>query len=538
MPIVTKEDILDRISELLIERFATFSDAGKSISQFQKVVRDGKVVTAGEENPRTSDDKLVLYGSDLKANFEDSDLIDHIYTTYFQNTEHDLNSIELAVQTDELDVNTFFKLQVAGQVVTFQDDDVFEDNLGQFVDFEEISQPFIDSDKAAQVLDTNIFELLPSVTTRQQLINDFFLKYNTLKPPSPKTFGAISDEDGDDLTETFNADSASLFSQTYDISNSPPDQEKNKSITWLQANEDYENTAKSLEWLHDDLNQNYFLQHDIEAEIEDDRPKYVPKSEGYLKIRDLNQAIIIRNEESDDVGLIGPDPENPLWLDKGFTITMWVKFLDKTSGGTLFNFGNPLRKEDPKGFMLETYTVKAVGENGYISPQYMDNTGYSWRPTGSFADSDTERFIRLVVRDKDGHLRDSHVGGPDGGAGRPQIFPEAPILERRYTGLNYNGVSSTFGSDPIQHGRGYVFSYTRVPVDLQEWYFIVANYNPSVDEDGSDFVEDNSLNQNPDYWRWNVDANGTYVSYSGFGAQCKVEIISRSDLLRARGFRP
>ena len=40
----------------------------------------------------------------------------------------------------------------------------------------------------------------------------------------------------------------------------------------------------------------------------------------------------------------------------GFTITMWVKFLDKVSE-TLFNYGNPTRDENPFGFSLETYVL-------------------------------------------------------------------------------------------------------------------------------------------------------------------------------------
>ena len=79
MPTVTKEDIIDRISELLIERFATFSAVGRNLPQYQKVVRGGEVVTAGVEAPRAGDERMVLYGSDLKANFEDSNLINYIY---------------------------------------------------------------------------------------------------------------------------------------------------------------------------------------------------------------------------------------------------------------------------------------------------------------------------------------------------------------------------------------------------------------------------------------------------------------------------
>ena len=33
---------------------------------------------------------------------------------------------------------------------------------------------------------------------------------------------------------------------------------------------------------------------------------------------------------------------------------MWVRFLDKKSEGTLFNFGNPTRETNPLGFKLDT----------------------------------------------------------------------------------------------------------------------------------------------------------------------------------------
>ena len=55
------------------------------------------------------------------------------------------------------------------------------------------------------------------------------------------------------------------------------------------------------------------------------------------------------------------DGGGPSYLCDGFTITMWVRFLDKTSTGTLFNYGNPLRSVDPKGFMLETYVLEKEG---------------------------------------------------------------------------------------------------------------------------------------------------------------------------------
>ena len=38
-------------------------------------------------------------------------------------------------------------------------------------------------------------------------------------------------------------------------------------------------------------------------------------------------------------------------------------------------------------------------------------------------------------------------------------------------------------------------------------------------------------------WNGNKFYDGVYTHYSGYGAKCKVEIISKTDLLRARGFK-
>ena len=80
-----------------------------------------------------------------------------------------------------------------------------------------------------------------------------------------------------------------------------------------------------------------------------------------------------------------------------------------------------------------------------------------------------------------------------------------------------------------------LYDYTHVPVDLNEWYFIVANYNIDVKED--EYIDHMGLISDPDYWRWNLNADESYTEFSGFGARCKVEIISKSDLLRARGYK-
>ena len=552
MPHITKENVADRITELLIEHFdkfkeKTINDEFIDLSYFQKVVRYGVIQQAGISR-RTDDEKLVLYKSDVKANEEDIELLDYIYNTYFAADELSLTAIQLNIDPTaalnpsspgELGIigptyHDFITLIIDNDIITFNNGSLtetfYQDNLGQFVDFRETYMP-IDPIKAHQILNTNIYELLPPELTKQQRINRFFSEYADLKPDPPPTetmpgfdrpaLENLNPED-DALTETYNEEEANAYSDLYDISNAVPGQEADRFINWHEQ-DDLDNTNRSLEWLRNDLNNYYFLQEEVVPEIKDERPEYEPVSEGYLKIRTLNQAIIIRNEEKSDIGLIGPDPFNPIWHDTGFTITMWVRFLDKVNSGTLFNFGNPLREDDPSGFMLETFIVEeesyAIDGAGFEDSLTFDQTGF-------FLIDDVERFIRLVVRDGDGNIRDSHVGNP--------------WIAR----TNTQNLNTKFELDDNVSP----FNYTQIPINLREWYFIVATYNPNIDEDesfekstnicvgNSGHVDD--CNYNPDFWRWNINPEtNEYISNSELGAQCKVEIISRSDLLRARGFK-
>ena len=212
---------------------------------------------------------------------------------------------------------------------------------------------------------------------------------------------------------------------------------------------------------------------------------------------------------------------------------MWVRFIDKKSNGTLFNFGNPLGNGSTYGFMLETF---ALGEDDCLDESCSNTFGQTY--SSLYTDTSHVRFIRLVVNDN-GTIYNSHVGSVSAPrmVGTPHVFNEM-----------------------IGAGDSYLIpqalTYTRVPTDRNEWYFIVANYNPTITEttiDGSCTGTAPSctgtgcnpncipIQNDPDYWRWNVtpadDAVGTYINNSGLGAKCKVEIISKSDLLRARGYK-
>jgi len=275
----------------------------------------------------------------------------------------------------------------------------------------------------------------------------------------------------------------------------------------------------------------------------------------------MNQAIIIRNEEGNNTGI-----EN--WETDGFTITMWVKFLDKVNGGTLFNYGNPLRENNPMGFMLETFVIHKddvmsttpwgapegstwgdVFEPGGLHDQadQPSMAGYEW-----FVNSDTERFIRLVVRQSELHNYSSGTAGVllDSSTGTFWIGKRGIGFAGDSHPSNFTGIPTLGGSNDDTGteiaNEAALFTHTRVPVDLNEWYFVVATYDGSFTQSHVTGINKNIT----DFWKGNCTgvAGGTAVAaasscassmthHSGQGSQCKVEIISKSELLRARGFK-
>jgi hypothetical protein len=90
--------------------------------------------------------------------------------------------------------------------------------------------------------------------------------------------------------------------------------------------------------------------------------------------------------------------------------------------------------------------------------------------------------------------------------------------------------ASTFWEEGDETG---LLTHTRVPIDFKEWYFVVANFNPMI----NDITINPSYYENPDYWNGNINGDDIYTHYSGVGNKCKVEIISKTDLLRARGYK-
>ena len=193
-------------------------------------------------------------------------------------------------------------------------------NIGQLIESD--TDFTYDKEKASEILDIQIDELLPRTNRRQELIDDFFRLYLQLRPPEYPNY---VDTNNDGKTDFISQQDFVNFGLDYNISNTDNLENfetGNKFITWLQEQEDSNNLNKSLEYLYKDLS-GFFKEQDLELseEMEDGRPEYQDVSSGYLKLRALNQGIIIRKQEGTDIGFVGSDLENPIWRTSGLSIS-------------------------------------------------------------------------------------------------------------------------------------------------------------------------------------------------------------------------
>ena len=562
-----KENIAGILSNLLVKHAEEIKTVTQTtnLSSLQKTVKAGTI-----QRGRESTDKLLLYQSEYKSNLDESrDVVQQIYDKMYPNGANpnttaavvDPQSLrfEFFDKSDQEGGGTFIRIIFGLSQSTLEIDvQAISSHLNQFVDIQETFRP-IDPDKAKTVLDDTIFELLPPTTSRQERINNFFAEYQQLRPPVvPVDTGAVIDADEDGVTDTIDPNESNNYSSLYDISNTTNQAaEENKYITWQQSSEDGDNADKSLEWLSNDIVSNFFPQSQPSINVEDTRPEYESTSQGYLQIRNLNQGIVVRSQTGNDVGLIGNNPSDPVWRREGFTISMWVKFLDKVSSGTLFNFGNPIRNNSPYGFRLETYTLGrdelASTGNGKTFGEESYDRGMNLFP----GDETRARFVRLLVRDENNLLRDSqhgHYSGQNNNSGlnfkksNPEEFAAALYdFENNQPVRNYQeqGLQDAYQPALGWDSEKWLLPYTTIPVKLNEWFLIVANYDPTRNEDHSVPTVD------PDYWKWKCserilteDNSNTYVcdpdsytSDSNKGSKLKVEVIGRSELLRGLGYK-
>ena len=563
------EKLLDLIADALIQ--SEYVDTTK-VNNSQKFIRDGLIKSG------PGDGTLALFQRDVKANEEDvinSTTVETTDGTIQQNLQEIANNLQFYLNTNTLSINVSAdgNISISGggdynglditslltEVSTSEDgtSTVLNPlNVSQFIPLEQ-KQSIVDVTKANEFLDTNIFELLPTGDTRQSRIIRFFNEMNALLPPIEPEF----DLDGDGRVDRNLDTNEWTGSLQYQQDNSIAYAQDNPNDTNIGEEDAFIHRIKNLPQQHVNANRTIqdiynrvlpYLTDILEDEAlpQDERPVYRNQSKGYLQFRNPNQGIIIRNTNEGFVE--GLDPNNLTYLNTdgtgGFTITMWVRFLDKVSEGTLFNFGNPTREVNPFGFKLETFVIESdklrydIPGDGNFPPTYgeyvngnFNGSEYS-RNRGIFQNSNTARFVRLQVREfgnsstaTDIGLRDSHLGAP----GNRKFSWDAPDLNNQ-------------GPDEDR-----ILNYTFIPEDFNEWYFICASYNPNVIEplptqyDGENFgdyyssvYEDYKFNS--DFWLNHINPNDTdnpFTNFSGFGNKCKVEIISKSDLLRARGFK-
>ena len=551
------EILFDTIAIALIE--SDLVDTA-TVENNQKFIRNGQLQSGQGSGV------LALFQKDIKANQEDLKSYDsdgaEILSLYVEEIT-DMDTLVVNVN-EGIDYSVSINMVASGlpdngyDITEFLVQDGTFSNVSQFIPLSQ-QQSNVDIEKAEEFLDTNIFELLPSGDTRQARIIRFFQELNALLPPTIEDEQWDGNDDGYYDTDTgTNSWTGSLqYRKDYSISYAQDNDDGNidEEEAFIHRLKSTANDTNSSRTIEDIYNRIKPYLRDIWEEppsLDDGRIKYRNESSGYLKFRNPNQGIIIRNTNEEFVE--GLDPSNLTYLDTldvdgnivtngtGFTITIWVRFLDKVSEGTLFNFGNPMRNDNPFGFKLETYVLNRDDPNPhggvehstwgefdtYSTVDFPPQEGDIYLPR--YENSNTARYVRLVVNDN-GILRDSHTG-IGGGTKRGEI----PIIG----GGNTQDIA--------------LAQTTFIPEDFNEWYFICATFNPGIDEpnsypDGTDdipFPEGNTqanppgidLSHSTNYWLNHINpSDGIFTANSGYGNRCKVEIISRSDLLRARGFK-
>ena len=558
------ERLLDLIADYLIT--SDIPEMEQVVNQSQKYIRDGQLQQGAGEGV------LALFQKDIKANQEDLNSL----ITINPGEENEGVIPTLQHLADTVDFSTLnissslggdggVSIFLVGGGANFPDggenitDLLIGDgnpmNVSQFIPLSQ-QQSSVDVEQAEEFLDTNIFELLPDGDERQQRIINFFQELNALLPPEQPQFDLNGDGKVDRAIDGTWTGSLQ-YSQNNSISYAQDNTDGNidEQDAFIHRLKDTANSTNSTKTIEDIYNRVLPYLTDIlepSDELEDDRPEYQNQSSGYLQFRNLNQGIIIRNTNQSFVE--GLDPNNPTWLTEnnggvgtGFTITMWVRFLDKVSEGTLFNFGNPTREVNPFGFRLETFVISPDTPTGNPNnPTFESLSGWSStisadNPNGQmFVDTNTERFVRLIVRDPN-TSKENYTGN----------FADIPLpgIYDSHTASPHNAKQPYLmnPSNPYTNGSPLLsmLTTTKIPTDFNEWYFICASFNPIVTEpvgsgnvnnlSGDTYYVSNATNNQ--FWLNHTNANGSVTPFSGLGNKCKVEIISRTDLLRARGFK-
>jgi len=305
----TSESLADLISIRELQYTGSKVD---DIKQYQKTISGGQIKFGRSSNA----DTLVLYKSDILAHPEEQSLIesDPMLSLYGSDANVTLSSYLSTVSS-------------ADQMQTLIDLNILDDqpNISQFVNFSTSSR-IINPFKASEIFNRDIFELKSPDLTRQQRIDNWFREYQSLKPPSLPSYidesgQSISAEDDGIFYINDSTYNGWLFDNDISYRQDYYNSEKVSGyITRITGSVDDEyvgenqlNLQKSLQWIRDDISR-YLkdIDEDQGSGIIDTRPVYQEQSEGYMKIRGLNQGIIIK-QESDGTG-VPLDTLSPIFI--------------------------------------------------------------------------------------------------------------------------------------------------------------------------------------------------------------------------------
>ena len=363
------EILLDKIADaLILDEHQTGLVNKSTVISNQKSIRRGTI-----QSGRRIFDRLVLHQKDIKANKDDlelsrldgenietlksiSDNIIDVNTIIVDVNDNSSGFIKVVVKADETNGVFGTEEDVTELIITNTTNSSGETiqesiNVSQFVPLEQ-SSSIVDVNTANEFLDTNIYELLPTGDTRQARIFRFFQELNALLPPEPPQFDNNNDLrvdrnfNGDWVdAEEYSKNNSISYAQTNSASSTIDEEDafihrlKSESIknpeSAAKPNDTFENNT--IEDIYRTI-EPYLL--DILEDgtgLQDDRPIYQNQSDGYIKFRNPNQGIIIRGTNKEYIE--GLDPNDPTWLAQtdddgavvpgtGFTITMWVRFLD------------------------------------------------------------------------------------------------------------------------------------------------------------------------------------------------------------------
>ena len=172
----TREVVSDIFYKIWFES-NTLDDS--DILSMQTTIRDGIKQTG-----RTEDEPLVFYKKDRNTLESRKDLqgdtFEQLCQYIFDNNITQLDNLFSIPNVEPVGLNTTYKIVFNHDVVTYEI--IIAEKLGDVftnvLNLSQLTKPKtgskINPDKAREVLDTNIFELLPNQPNRQNQINNFF----------------------------------------------------------------------------------------------------------------------------------------------------------------------------------------------------------------------------------------------------------------------------------------------------------------------------------------------------------------------------